>query len=118
MRELLGLNTKPKAIGISGLLSEEDNNTANNVFSQFNEMLGLCSGVFPTTQANGSWENTVATSQSIHGDEDSQNALFGWPEKQQREGDGYHGDSESGDEDMPVIKKKKRVKLKEKNNNR
>ncbi len=123
VRELLGLATKPKAVGISGLLSGDRGDVegvtggltfdGTQGFSQFNEVVGLCSGAFPTTQATGHVSRPL---QSVLGGDESQNAVLNWATKQ-KEGDGYYGDSESEDEDMPLIKKK-RVKLKVKNNNR
>ena len=111
-------------MGISGLLSGDRGDGVEAVtggltfnstqgFSQFNEVVGLCSGAFPTTQATG---NIGRPLQSVLGGDESQNAVLNWATKQ-KEGDGYYGDSESEDEDMPLIKKK-RVKLKVKNSNR
>jgi len=77
MRDLLGLSPTPTpGPGSNGLVNTGPVRTD---FSQINEVIGLCSGVFPTTQPIPP---------------------------------GYHGDSESDDDDMPRITKKKRVQRK------
>ena len=136
-RELLGIATKPKPVGISGLLSNEDGRShseggvgfgGSQNFSQFNEVIGLCSGVFPTTQAPGHVTRPSQARGSVCGTSDGHSSdesgdesqglgttENGWTKKRRdleaEQAGGYYGDSENEDEDMPLIKKKK-VKVK------
>lgn len=104
VRELLGLSVKPRSVGISGLLSLGEDSTQGSVsnhesgigfgmasgrdFSQLNEVIGLCSGVFPQTQAQ-----KMSSEQSA-----KSNELF--PSKKSTCGtsDGHTSDSSCEDE--------------------
>ena len=90
-------------------------------------MIGLCSGVFPTTQALGHVTRPQArgsvcgTSDGHSSDESGEETQglgageSGWTKRQRDleagQAGGYYGDSENEDKDMPLIKKK-RVKVK------
>lgn len=138
VRELLGLpaSAKPKPVGISNLLQSRsgmDLNVEESQNSEMSEVIGLCSGVFPTARQPKSQGAGPRTQQSAGGTSDGmsgssgsgeesegENLLLRWVQRQKagskpREraaaratGAGSLSDSE--DEDMPVLTRKRRKK--------
>ena len=142
VRELLGLPLQSKPPSILKLLDEEGRDSLMKEDSQnsaeMNEVIGLCSGVFPTTQVTQSSKRSLVvpskhtvlpgtiSDDSQSGEEGrsvfkhtaGDKAVLRWAKRQMK----LHGHQrskvtlDSDDEDMPVIKRR-RVRLRQKPNN-
>ena len=138
VRELLGLPPrKPKPVGISKLLATSNSgrslNSEDTLNSEMSEVLGLCSGVFPTTQPSSSLffpkqkpprapsaksagtSDGMSDSSSENDNDEGENAVLRWAQKHQRIGKTVQrqprplpsGDLSDSDEDMPVLHRKR-----------
>ena len=125
VRELLGLPIKPKPVGISKLLAASNTSSFSLNFdesqsSAVDNVLELCSGVFPATQQQpltASATDPVKSSKTHFplpervgggGGMEGEAAILRWAALRQKElgarPSGYETDSE--DEDMPVLRKR------------
>ena len=139
VRELLGLpvnitDNKPITVGISKLLAVNSRsgmglNSDETQSTELSEVIELCSGVFPTTQASTLRKRssiTAPTSRQSAGTSDGmsessesegENAVLRWAQRQRELGKARNprpsvgGDlSDSEDEDMPMLAKRKRIR--------
>ncbi len=135
VRDLLGIPSlaKPKPVGISKLLQSRPDvglNVQESQGSEMSEVIGLCSGVFPTAEsAKANWlqpkgagsktqQSAGGTSDGMSGssgnESEGENILLRWVKKQKvrsrpRESAAAAGElSDSEDEDMPVLTRRRR----------
>lgn len=133
VRELLGLPLQSKPPSILKLLDQDGENSLmkedSQTSSEMNEVIGLCSGVFPTTQASQGIKKSLDIVPGVRDGSQSRKdeitvfdhtigdeAVLRWAERQRKlqfKGHSKSGreEDESDDEDMPVIRRR-RVKLK------
>ena len=141
VRELLGVK-QPRPVGLSKLLGstgfmsgDTDKSTLGS--PDMNEMLGLCSGAFPSTQTQGktdavfskfgtsvgsghtAQENGSSSESESEGKEDRESDLLSWAQRQKKLTAMFaragSGEGEVDDDAMPALtRKRKRVRPKPK----